>query len=585
MKLNSLTNALPIVAAAYGRKFGVAVQVGGTVAQTDGLTIAIPAIGDDPVARTLAWGYLTHEAAHVRYTDFDAVSRTAAKGPLAKGILNILEDVRVENAILGPYPGARGTLDAVNGWLIEHDQLAAPGEGDAPPAVLGNALLVMAFRRNRGETRLAEAASEAERVLRKTFPSRFVHRLLGLMAEIPGLGSTQDAADLTERIVALVEEEAQEPPAPQPKPSPQSESGDGEAAGGQDQIDDPEDSAGRDRDESPADGRDKGQEEQDQGHPGQDGLEEGQTEDGTAGVQGGNPSDDAAETQGRQALQALLSAAEGDFPGDTYQAVAEVLAGQTAGAEKALLPSLEPFGGNARLGQVALERVRAESAKLTARLQGLVQSHAMSRVRPARRGRTLSPGALHRAALGDPRVFQRREERAAPNTAVHLLVDLSFSMAGGADRVALDAAMALALALEPLRGVSCAVTAFPGLHGSPTRVTRIQSHGERVRGRAGAFIQCARGGTPMTGALWYAAADLLARREARKVLLTLTDGQPDDRASAADLVARATASGLELIGVGIATGVEWLFPVAIRIDAIADLKQALFGVAERLLIR
>jgi cobalamin biosynthesis protein CobT len=181
-------------------------------------------------------------------------------------------------------------------------------------------------------------------------------------------------------------------------------------------------------------------------------------------------------------------------------------------------------------------------------------------------------------------VFQRREERAAPNTAVHLLVDLSFSMAGGADRVALDAAMALALALEPLRGVSCAVTAFPGLHGSPTRVTRIQSHGERVRGRAGAFVQCARGGTPLTGALWYAAADLLARPQARKVLLTLTDGQPDDRASAADLVARATASGLEMIGVGIATGVEWLFPVAIRIDAIADLKQALFGVAERLLI-
>jgi hypothetical protein len=132
MKPNSLTNALPIVAAAYGRKFGVAVQVGGTVAQTDGRTIAVPAIGDDPVARTLAWGYLTHEAAHVRYTDFDAVRRTAAKGPLAKGILNIMEDVRIENAILGPYPGARGTLDAVNGWLIEHDQLAAPGEGDAP---------------------------------------------------------------------------------------------------------------------------------------------------------------------------------------------------------------------------------------------------------------------------------------------------------------------------------------------------------------------------------------------------------------------------------------------------------------------
>lgn len=585
MKPNSLTNALPIVAAAYGRKFGVAVQVGGTVAQTDGLTIAIPALGDDPVARTLAWGYLTHEAAHVRYTDFDAVTRTAAKGPLAKGILNILEDVRVENAILGPYPGARDTLDAVNGWLIEHDQLAAPGEGDAPPAILGNALLVMGYHRYRGETRLTQAAKEAERVLRQTFPSRFVHRLLGLLTEIPGLGSTQDAANLTERIVALVEEEAQEPPAPQPKPSPQSESGDGEAAGGQDPVHDAGDSAGRECEESPADSCDKDPEGQDEGHPGQDGPEEAQTEDGIEGVQGGNPSDDAAQTQGRQALKALLSSTEGDLPGDTYQAVAEILVGQAAVSDRALLPSLEPFGGNARLGQDALERVRAESAKLTARLQGLVQSHVMSRVRRARRGRTLSPGALHRVAVGDPRVFQRREERAAPNTAVHLLVDLSFSMAGGADRIALDAAMALALALEPLRGVSCAATAFPGLHGSPTRVTRIQSHGDRVRGRAGAFVQSARGGTPLTGALWYAAADLLARPQARKVLITLTDGQPDDRASAADLVARATAYGLEMIGVGIATGVEWLFPVTIRIDAIADLKQALFGVAERLLIR
>ncbi len=375
--------------------------------------------------------------------------------------------MRVENAILGPYPGARVTLDAVNGWLIEHDRLAAPGEGDAPPAVLGNALLVMAFFRYRGETRLAGAASEAERVLCRTFPPRFVHRLLGLMSEIPGLGSTQDAADLTERIVALVEEEAQEPPAPQPKPSPQSESGDGDAAGGQDQIDDPGDSAGRDRDKSPADGRDSGQDVQGEGHPVQDGLEEGQTEDGTEGVQGRSPGDDDGETQGRQALQALLSATEGDLPGDTYQAVAEVLGGQKAGGPMALLPTLEPFAGNGRLGQDALERVRAESAKLTARLQGLVQSHAMSRVRRARRGRTLSPGALHRAGLGDPRVFQRREERAAPNTAVHLLVDLSFSMAGGADRVALHAAMALALALEPLRGVSCAVTAFPGCMAHP----------------------------------------------------------------------------------------------------------------------
>ena len=36
MNPNTLTNALPIVASAYGRKFGVSVQVGGDQAATDG---------------------------------------------------------------------------------------------------------------------------------------------------------------------------------------------------------------------------------------------------------------------------------------------------------------------------------------------------------------------------------------------------------------------------------------------------------------------------------------------------------------------------------------------------------------------
>jgi hypothetical protein len=88
----------------------------------------------------------------------------------------------------------------------------------------------------------------------------------------------------------------------------------------------------------------------------------------------------------------------------------------------------------------------------------------------------------------------------------------------------------------------------------------------------------------MTGALWYAAADLLARREERKVLLTLTDGDPDDRKSATAMVGRASAAGLIMIGVGIATPVAGLFPVAIRIDSIADLKGQLFGIAEQLLL-
>lgn len=176
---------------------------------------------------------------------------------------------------------------------------------------------------------------------------------------------------------------------------------------------------------------------------------------------------------------------------------------------------MERFAGPADQGQAALQRVKAHSAKLSTRLQGLIESHTLTRSRTLRSGRRLSGQHLHRAAVGDARIFSHKDQRSAPNTAMHVLVDLSGSMAGCEDRIALDAAMALALALEPIRGVSRAVTAFPDRSGDNDQVTQLLVHGERVAGRAGAFVQSGRGSTPLTGALWFAAADLLARPEPR----------------------------------------------------------------------
>ena len=564
MNKGNLMQALPIVAAAYGRKFGVKVQVGGAKASTDGRTIVIPAIRDEPVAKTLAWGYLTHEAAHVRFTDMGVYRRTAMKGPLVNAVLNILEDVRIENAILGPYPGSVKTLDETLGWLVREGATRAAKEADSPPMVLTCFLLTMLRYRVRRQAVLKDLAEDSERVLRVTFPASFVHRLLGLLAEVPGLDSTASTAGLADRIVALVEQEAQEPP-------PAAESDD--AAGDQEPGED--DAAG---DPEPGDDDAAGDQEPDEEEAA------GDQESGDDEVAGGQElgDDDAA---GRDALRAILSAGEDELPEDLFEAVAEALNAQTAGTDTPLLPSLEDYQGYAAIGNTRLAAVKGESAKLAARLQGLVQAHDMAKTRTARRGRALSTRHLHRAAVGDDRIFQRTDQRMAPNTAVHVLIDLSGSMNGGADRIALDAAMSLALALEPIRGVSCAVTAFPSLDGEAEMVTRITSHGDRVAARAGAFVQNARGGTPMTGALWYAAADLLARQEERRVILTLTDGGPNDWDSANAMVMRAGTAGIEMIGVGIATSVDHLFPVAVQIASVADLKGELFRIAERLLLK
>ena len=175
MNHKTLTDALPIVAAAYGRKFNVPVEVGGDHACTDGTIIRIPQLAEDPTARTLAWGYLAHEAGHVRHTDF-SVWNAVAGHPLTRAITNILEDVRIENAMIGSYPGARQTLDAVLDWMIAEGKIAAPSMESSPPTILVNALLVLARHRYRRQVTLASLARDSEHALRQVFPPSFVHR-------------------------------------------------------------------------------------------------------------------------------------------------------------------------------------------------------------------------------------------------------------------------------------------------------------------------------------------------------------------------------------------------------------------------
>jgi cobalamin biosynthesis protein CobT len=255
------------------------------------------------------------------------------------------------------------------------------------------------------------------------------------------------------------------------------------------------------------------------------------------------------------------------------------------------LPSADDVGADPALGRDLLARVRAESARLTARLLGLVQASRQDRPLPVRHGRRLAPTKLHRAVVGDDRLFLRRQRRVAPDTAVHLLVDLSGSMARcvpvgtqrvSAARVALDAALALALALDAIPGVAVAVTAFPGIAGQETVLARLVRHGQPPRTRAGAFAQIPRGGTPLAGALWYAAADLLARDAQRRLVLVLTDGRPDDRPGAQRILALCQDASIETIGVGIAIDVGALFPTAVTVNALGELRRALFRLVERL---
>jgi len=486
--LHTLRNALPIVAAALGRKLGVEVGIGGHEACTDGRHIQIPDIPDDPASRDLAWGYLAHEAGHVRYTDFAVYTLAAREGPLQEMLQNRIEDVRIERALARPYPGTQATIATVLRRMLAEGRMAAPAPTDHPAQVLAAYLLLALRHEVLGQTVLAEEARKAAETLGQVFPAPFIARLRTLMDEVPGLTSTAEAVDLARRIRRLVEEEATAtpPPAAQPQGDESSDTREGEPDGGEPDRDrgkgthedgDPESDGSAETPEADEDGSDE------QGS-GTDATDPGDDAPGICGGGAdGKDADDRAD-----ALAAVLTAGAGDCDGDLFAQVGELL-GTEANASSAIrLPLAEDYAGNALAGMRLLARVQAESTKLSARLQGLVQASRMDRPRPVRSGRRLDLKRLHRVAAADERIFARRAHRIAPNTAVHLLVDLSGSMHATVHRAdgnpttrasgALESALALALALDGIPGVTVATTAFPGRTGTADRVTRMVRHGQ-----------------------------------------------------------------------------------------------------------
>jgi hypothetical protein len=88
----------------------------------------------------------------------------------------------------------------------------------------------------------------------------------------------------------------------------------------------------------------------------------------------------------------------------------------------------------------------------------------------------------------------------------------------------------------------------------------------------------------MAQALWYAAADILACREERRLVMVLTDGEPGNPPEVLRLLALCREARIETVGVGTGIDVQHVFPTAIEVTEAKDLKRELFGVAERLLV-
>ncbi|MGY6274012.1 VWA domain-containing protein [Methylomonas sp. MgM2] len=606
MKNRTLHNAFPIVAAAIGNRFGVKVSVGGDKAYTDGRSIQLPAYdGDDPDYQDVAWGLLAHEAAHIRYSDF---TLSYGSSVLRRRLCNAIEDIRIEHELAKDFPGTRLTIRTVIENMIAKGDFVASRIDDHPANILYSFVLKSLRARVLGQTALRPLVEQTEAALKASFPKGAVTRLKGLLSEVPlGLQSESDCLQLTDRILIMIEQEfeqqrqrnqarpsANEDSSPEPDDLDQSKVSDSQ---------DSDDSNGSDSQNSsepderlPNDTDDESSSEfggNDASNP-ENPDEEPTTSSDSASS---NPQDEDEEnteiTDPMGVLQTLLSAGDGDIEQDLFESLKSALSLAAENESELLMPSGHEPPMDERAGAVLLRKVQGESGKIRAALQGIVQSQTLSRTQHACRGSRLDSKRLHRLPLGETKLFQRKQSKVAPNTAIHLLLDKSESMGyqvadsqgqpiGSRMPIALEATLALALAFEGIPGVNPGVTAFPGAQDDS--VFRLLEHDQRVKARTGAFSLAAVGSTPMTEAIWFGAASLLRCREPRKVLMVMTDGQPNDTLNTLELLQRCRDSGIETVGVGLGLDVSHLFPIAITINDLSELRAQLFELSKSLLL-
>jgi len=291
------------------------------------------------------------------------------------------------------------------------------------------------------------------------------------------------------------------------------------------------------------------------------------------------------------ALNRLIRADDIDLPDDLGEALAASLRKESP---KELDESLRV----AQLGTKTVKPLDPENVAATRRasialrtqLQGLLQSSVLTRSKVGRHGR-LDARQLHRVSVADARVFRRSGQRVGINTAVHILLDCSGSMRRRI-KLTTQVCHAVTTALDAIDGINVAVTAFPA--GTPTdggnendqspTVCPILRHGERMHPNIGVN---ATGCTPLGEALWWTLQQIVPLPEPRKLVLILTDGDPDSFNLALDAIEEGRRFGVEIYGLGITSeAITKLLPDHSRtISDLSELAPAMFGMLRGALIK
>ncbi|WP_152966562.1 hypothetical protein, partial [Gulbenkiania mobilis] len=200
MKANSaIAQSLPIVLASIAEQSGLSLGIGGSVAYTNGKHVQVPALPIECSEDTamLAYGYLYHEGAHIRYTSIAAIAE--CKTPLERMILNILEDGRIEQRMGLDFPGARLRLDGLSRLI---DGKSGAAVQDDPSIVFINHVLLHVLVAELGRAWVQPHWHANRQVFEEIFGTNLMIKVEALIA---GTSKRPTTASLLPTVHAIVD--------------------------------------------------------------------------------------------------------------------------------------------------------------------------------------------------------------------------------------------------------------------------------------------------------------------------------------------------------------------------------------------
>src|SRR5574337_1782272 len=310
MRAQSLDRALPAIAGFIADRTGIQI-IRGDRAMTDNRAIYLPRRRSeiDLTGRDLveSVAYLYHEAGHMLHSNFSL----AASNPLQKAITGTLEDIRIENLVMGKFPAARRYLSRLVGMLAEegvddHRSFPALDGSESEATILQRYMLYRLRHETLRQEPIAALATGALQVAQQRLPSGMLTRLDALMFQVADCTCEEEVFDLADAIIQMIEEE-KEKEREQKHQKQQS----GQHGGQQDDGQQQGQSSG-----NSAEGDEEG---------GQGGQQQGQTDQSSESAGQGSSHSGSSKGEEGEALSQAARGAGGTGSGDMEQALDQLL--------------------------------------------------------------------------------------------------------------------------------------------------------------------------------------------------------------------------------------------------------------------